>query len=332
MSYDIDLIMPWVDGGDLNWQKEKAQTLNIPDDNPEQGAIRYRDWDILKYWFRGVEKCLPWVRKVHFVTWGHLPEWLNVNAEKLNIVNHKDYIPEKYLPTFSANPIELNFHRIDDLAEHFIYANDDMFFISPLSEEYFFKDGLPVDCCLENAHQFFSGQIDHMIGNDLAVINKHFEKSKVLKEQKSKIFGLKQGVKPLLKNLYMKPFATFCGFYDFHTPYAYLKQTYRDVWDAEPELLDSVSSHKTRTSDDVNQWLFRYWQFATGKFSPFGMNRGKFFSIGRDDAQIETVIKNRTLPMICLNDDDISVDFDKEKAFLIECFEKAFPEKSAFEK
>lgn len=33
---------------------------------------RYRDWDNLQYWFRGVEKFAPWVRKIHFVTWGHL--------------------------------------------------------------------------------------------------------------------------------------------------------------------------------------------------------------------------------------------------------------------
>ena len=63
---------------------------------------------LLKYWFRAVEAYAPWVGQVHFITWGHLPEWLNTQCPKLHIVNHEDYIPEKYLPTFSANPIELN--------------------------------------------------------------------------------------------------------------------------------------------------------------------------------------------------------------------------------
>ena len=31
---------------------------------------RYRDWDLLRYWFRGVERFAPWVRRIHFVTWG----------------------------------------------------------------------------------------------------------------------------------------------------------------------------------------------------------------------------------------------------------------------
>ncbi len=42
-------------------------------------AIRYRDWGTLKYLLRGIERFAPWVRTVHLVTWGHLPEWLNVS-------------------------------------------------------------------------------------------------------------------------------------------------------------------------------------------------------------------------------------------------------------
>lgn len=81
----IDFVITWVDGGDAAWQAEKnrygkemypagASALRRAenDDSDE----RYRDWDNLKYWFRGVEKYAPWVRKIHFVTWGHLPEWL----------------------------------------------------------------------------------------------------------------------------------------------------------------------------------------------------------------------------------------------------------------
>ena len=35
---------------------------------------RYRDWDILKYWFRGVEKYAPWVNKVYLL---HVDKLLN---------------------------------------------------------------------------------------------------------------------------------------------------------------------------------------------------------------------------------------------------------------
>ena len=116
----IDFVILWVDGNDPKWQSEKATyDSNINDDS--NSASRYRDWGLLPYWFRGVEKFTPWVNKIHFVTWGHVPEFLNLNNPKLNIVNHKDFIPEEYLPTFSSHAIELNIHRIPGLSEKFIY-------------------------------------------------------------------------------------------------------------------------------------------------------------------------------------------------------------------
>ena len=110
----IDFVITWVDGSDPAWQQEKRKTLeacglkSAADDRKE----RYRDWNNLQYWFRGVEQFAPWVRKVHFVTWGHLPEWLNTSAPKLNIVNHEDFIPEEFRPTFNSHTIEWNLHRI----------------------------------------------------------------------------------------------------------------------------------------------------------------------------------------------------------------------------
>ena len=68
---------------------------------------RYRNWENLQYLFRGIEKFAPFVNKVHFITEGHLPKWLNVNHPKLNIVKHSEYIPEVFLPTFSAIPIDI---------------------------------------------------------------------------------------------------------------------------------------------------------------------------------------------------------------------------------
>lgn len=41
--------------------------------NIDNRVIRYRDWENLKYWFRGVETFAPWVNKVYFITYGHIP-------------------------------------------------------------------------------------------------------------------------------------------------------------------------------------------------------------------------------------------------------------------
>lgn len=94
---------------------------------------------ILQYWFRGVEKFAPWVNRIYFVTWGHIPSWLNLSHPKLKVVRHEEFIPTDYLPTFSSHPIELNLHRIKGLSERFVYFNDDTFLIRPVLQEDFFQ-------------------------------------------------------------------------------------------------------------------------------------------------------------------------------------------------
>ena len=87
---DIDFVVLWVDGNDPQWQAQKAkyQGKTLDDSN---AAHRFRDWGLMPYWFRAVEKFCPWVRKVHFVTCGHVPQWLNLDCPKLNHVKHSDY-------------------------------------------------------------------------------------------------------------------------------------------------------------------------------------------------------------------------------------------------
>ena len=49
----IDFVIAWVDGSDPAWQAEKAQYRGGP--VADASAVRYREWDTLRYWFRGVE-------------------------------------------------------------------------------------------------------------------------------------------------------------------------------------------------------------------------------------------------------------------------------------
>ena len=87
----IDFVIPWVDGNDPEWIKEKNAFSNVITENDDVRDIRFRDWETLKYWFRGVEEYAPWVNRIHFVTWGHVPKWLNTEHPKIHIVNHRDY-------------------------------------------------------------------------------------------------------------------------------------------------------------------------------------------------------------------------------------------------
>ena len=142
---NIDFIITWVDGNDREWQLNKNKYDENLTDVKMNTESRYRDWDILKYWFRSVEKYAPWVNKIFFVTEGHLPEWLNVDNEKLVVVKHSDFINDKYLPTFNSNVIELSFPNITELSNNFVSFNDDMFLNKEVAPEDFFVNGIPKD-------------------------------------------------------------------------------------------------------------------------------------------------------------------------------------------
>ena len=68
----IDFVVTWVDGSDEKWLKEKNKYK--ADKNQDASNTRYRDYEIIKYFFRSVEKYAPWVNKIYFITWGHVPK------------------------------------------------------------------------------------------------------------------------------------------------------------------------------------------------------------------------------------------------------------------
>ena len=330
----IDIVFPWVDGSDSEWLECKRKyDTNCSGDNSEK---RFRDWDILRYVFRSIEKNTPWVRKVHFITWGHLPEWLDASYEKLNIVNHKDYIPSEYLPTFNSHTIELNIHRIDDLADQFIYMNDDMFFTKPAKEEDFFADGLPRSSASLGVMSAFDDVFIGILNSDKTVINRNFNSKDILMNPKllAKFFSFKNGISANLKTLCLLPWCTgvYPGFEYFHGPNAYLKRTFIDVWNKESKKLDETCSHKFRQFNDVNQYLMLWWQWCKGTFVPINNSKKlKLIRTDRDVNYIKNAMDNNKASFLCVNDTNID-DFEAKQAVIIDCFERMFPEKSKFEK
>lgn len=329
----IDFVIIWVDGNDQEWQKEKSLYKHgSPNIAMESGDAksRYRDWDNLRYWFRAIEKFTPWVRKVHFVTWGHLPSWLNTNNPKLNIVNHKDFIPENYLPTFNSHTIELNLHRINGLSENFVYFNDDMFIIDKMSPTDFFRNGVPcqsaiLDACCVTGKDTALAKIFNM-----GPINRNFNKKEVIKSNFFKWFNFKYG-KLVIKNICLYPFKYFSGFYEQHLPNAFCKATYEDLWNKEFETLNYTCEHKFRDIDQVSQWLVEDWQLLQGNFIPRNVSIGKAMRYKDNKKDLLSIIKNQNYKMICIHDSDDIEDFDKAKEEVINAFENILPDKGDFE-
>lgn len=330
-NQDIDFVIIWVDGNDPEWQKERQ--LYKGGNTVDNRTIRYRDWDNLQYWFRGVEKFCPWVRKIHFVTNGQVPDWLNTKHPKLHMVKHSDYIDEKYLPTFSSHVIELQLHKIEGLSEQFVYFNDDMFLISAAQPEDFFKDGLPCDSAILNP--IISFRMDgfaSILVNNVSAINTYFEKNKCIKENLGKWFNIKYGTE-LIRTICLMPWNHFPGFYQSHLPSSFLKSTFETVWEKLEEPLEKTMQHRFRdVRQDHNQWIFKDWQLASGNFVPRSPKIGKTFMIGTEDDAIEEAFAKRNYKLLCLNDDEDITDFEKEKEKIIQLFEQILPDKSEFEK
>lgn len=333
---EIDFVITWVDGSDPAWIKEKAaysgQKISGTVDDRD---VRFRDYGLLRYWFRAAEKFAPWVRKIHFVTWGHLPAWLDTDHPKLHVVRHEDYIPKEFLPTFSSRVIELNLHRIEGLSECFVYFNDDMFFLAPVRETDFFRNGKPCDLLAFQpvVANPASPVMSHTFLNNALVISRHFDKRENVRRQPGKYFKI--GYPPLyfFYNLLELAFPKYTGFYTVHGPAPFCRRAFQEVWEKEERTLLETMSHRFRSKDDVSDYLVRDWQKLRGDFCPCNLLKDfAYFSLSEDNRRLCRTIVKQKKKIICINDANEEIDFDRAREELRAAFNAILPELSGFEK
>lgn len=325
----IDFVVTWVDDTDPMWRAKKAEYTGI---QPQEGntEVRYRNWDTLKYWFRGVEKFAPWVRYVYFVTDAQKPEWLNLDHPKLKWVKHTDYIPQEYLPTFSSHVIEWNLHRIEGLSEQFVYFNDDMFIIKRTWPKDFFAEGMPCDLPdIEPLYpvNFFS----NILFNNASLLNRHFSLRDSIRSKPRKWIK-NQSLRGLVKLALYGREKFIPNSNSWHIQISFLKKNFKTLWKQEPEIIHATCKNKLRTKDDVSLWCVRDWQIFSGEFYP-KKPIGKLFhtaTMSHSDKAINYLRKQKG-KVICLNDTEDEQDFALHKEMILAEFEKLFPEKSSFE-
>ena len=335
MTNKIDFVITWVDSSDQEWQKEKSRWLHAekPDEQTDFSEVRYRDWENLKYFFRGVENCAPWVHKVILITNGQCPVWLNTDCEKLRLVFHEEYMPHEHLPTFNSNAIEVNINKIPGLSDQFVLFNDDMFILKRVEPEDFFINGKPCDSVAVSP--IIPGDklcFANTVANNMAIINTYFDKNTEIRKHPGLYFSPKNGT-AMWRTFLTLPWKKYLGFYNTHIPNSILKSTMDVLWEKEYDALYETSGSRFRNHrTNINQWLFRYWQIASGNFVPRSIRFGHRFDYDEDNTAVYDAIKNRKYKTICLNDDKTNYDFEEEKKKTIEAFETIFPEKSRFEK
>ena len=111
---DIDVVYTWVNGTDPKFVRVFSKYRNV---NP-RNMRRVRDYNTLQFSVRSVEKNAPWIRKIHIVTNGQIPTWLDTS-------NKKFFFFSIYL---SFQPTILNYFIFNHLSFNLFLA----FFISHL--------------------------------------------------------------------------------------------------------------------------------------------------------------------------------------------------------
>ena len=338
----IDFVLAWVDGADPAWLAEKRRyesggTVESRADGEANAECRYRDSGLLKYWFRAVEKFAPWVNHVFFVTCGQKPDWLDESSPKLRLVNHADYIPAEYLPTFHSDTIELNLYRMDDLSERFVLFNDDMFLLRPVDPEFFFRNGMPViPCDLGMPRWIGCSNISRVVVNNGGVLKLGLDVERLVwkniwKFADVRALGFVRAAKNVVSfavNRMWIP-GTFG-----HLPMAHLKSTFEEIWRSQPKVMEKTSRSRFRIDDGVNHWLASAWNIVSGRFLPANeKRRGEFVTFDEKTlAGVCDIVRRQSCPQLCLNDrgDDVT----PESCFveIARAFEEILPEKSSFEK
>lgn len=129
----IDAVIMWVDGDDEIFRRQHSNYSGAvaKEARKHEGKGRHRSSGELIYCLRGIEKNIPWINKIHIVTSGQIPDGLDFNDPRLNLVIHSDIFPDlSSLPTFNSFAIDSCVHRIPGISDRFIRFSDDFLVIN----------------------------------------------------------------------------------------------------------------------------------------------------------------------------------------------------------
>lgn len=294
----VDIVITYVNCFDKDWQNSYEKTVGKKYQN-----VRYRDWGTLVYLFRGIATNMPFVRNVFLIVSNksQVPTW--VNQKTVKIVEHKDFIPEEFLPTFNSCCIELFLHRIEGLSERYIYFNDDCFPIKKTTEEDFYKGGKAV----------------------LGFMKRHSAKT-MFAQQCLNSYKLAKEKSENTENdacLYIT---------QQHTCTPFLKSVSEECFGKIEEVIPETIS-KTREEKNINQYVFSLYGLFTGKYVNSKMSF-KYTSLENNTMwNICKEIRNPGSKILCFNDTNKlnASSFKNYRNVLKEVFNNRFPIKSKYE-
>lgn len=244
-SIPIDVVFTWVNDKDEKWQEKKQHYSKLENNCAlyAKDEARFEEHNELFYSVKSVQKFLPWVRYIFIVTDNQIPHWLNNEDPQIKIVDHREIIEQNYLPTFNSHVIEANLHKIQNLSEHFIYFNDDVFVAKPLQKSHFFKpNGLAsIFLSIKNLDKMYAK------GTSTPTLLASMNSRRLLR----KLYGQELNVQtPLI-----------------HSYIPLKKSVFEKIWSVFKEEIESFLSNRFRGKNDLNLATFfvPYAMYLEGK-------------------------------------------------------------------
>lgn len=309
---DIDLVYLWVNGDDPVWKaKHDAFKETKHTDEAVDGKGRYVSHDELKYSLRSAEMYAPWIRRIFIVTDNQVPEWLNTANPKVQIVDHTEILPPEALPCFNSRIIEHHLHLIPGLSEHFLYANDDMFFNRLVKPTDFFsaKDGLPIIRFNRRPLRKWGTWFRlHVLHKPLSNYKLAIHNSALLVEAR---------------------YGTYYSGKGHHNIDAYLKSTNaltRQLFKAE---IDATITNHVRSDNDVQRNIYSYVALAEHKGHLDYVTQHTSFRLHNDNHRLYKKLTHYHPMLFCINDSQYANDADRERA--ANFLSSYFTQKSSFE-
>ncbi len=205
--------------------------------------------------------------------------------------------------------IEYFIHKIPDLSERFLLANDDCFVNHELSPDFFFKDDLPIIRMMFTPLQRIEFAIKKLFNITINDYRLSIENAYKLVEKK-----------------YGKNFTAT----SHHNIDAYLKSDYQLTIETFYEELSEIFSHRFRNKADIQRILLHYDALARGRGYLQYVSRKESCRIRVQADNYDKYIKRYNPKLFCLNDTDHATSENRKK--IIPFLERLYPNKSSFER
>ncbi|WP_100642141.1 Stealth CR1 domain-containing protein [Alteromonas facilis] len=145
---NIDFVIPWVGGNDeAHLKKRRLYEKNFIVERNEDiehsiSDKRFIEADELKYCLRSIVNHAPWYNNIYLLTDAQEPKFLDlerIKDDRIHIIDHKELFKGNLecLPTFNTRSILTCIDKIPNLADVVVIGNDDTFFSSSVSPEFF---------------------------------------------------------------------------------------------------------------------------------------------------------------------------------------------------